>query len=50
MNELIEIFMTSPLHQQIMLVFWGICVVTFYSVVTYTIGNVMFNTLKSFVK
>jgi len=46
MKEMFEIFMTSPLHIQTLLVGWGLCVVTFYSTVIYGVGMVVVSNLK----
>jgi len=46
MKEMFEIFMTSPLHIQTVLVVWGLCVVAFYSTVVYGVGLVVVSNLK----
>lgn len=46
MKEMFEIFMTSSLPIQTLLVFWGLCVVTFYSTLVYGVGMVVVSNLK----
>ena len=49
MKEMFEIFMTSPLHIQSVLVVWGVCVVTFYSTLVYGLGYVVVSNLKKLI-
>jgi hypothetical protein len=54
LSQIQNVFNYSPLHIQIVFVFWLICVVMFYSMVGYvlvmTAKNLILNTFKSFVK
>jgi hypothetical protein len=46
MTNLINTFMTSPLHIQGLLIFWCVCVVLFYSSIIYGVGGVLVNLFK----
>jgi hypothetical protein len=46
MTSLFNHFMTSPLHIQGILIFWGVCVVMFYSSIIYLIGGILVSSLK----
>jgi hypothetical protein len=46
MTNLFNQFMTSPLHIQGLLIFWGVCVVLFYSSVAVLIGDLLYKTFK----
>ena len=46
MSNLLNIFMTSPLHIQGLLVFYGVCVISFYSTIVYIVGTLLVHTFK----
>lgn len=46
MTNLLNQFMTSPLHVQGLLILWGVCVVLFYSTFVYLIGGLLVHTIK----
>ena len=46
MTNLLNQFMTSPLHIQGLLILWSVCVVLFYSTFVYIMGTLLVNTLK----
>jgi hypothetical protein len=46
METLINAFPTLPIEQQLVLVFWSVCVVMFYSSITFIVGDVIYKTIK----
>jgi hypothetical protein len=46
MENLLNEFMTSPLHIKGLLIFWGVCVVLFYASTMYLIYNMVVSSLK----
>lgn len=46
MTNLLNSFPTLPIEQQLVLVFWCVCVVMFYSSLVYLVGGLFVNTLK----
>jgi hypothetical protein len=46
MTNLLNQFMTSPLHIQGLLILWSVCVVSFYSTFVYIMGTLLVNTFK----
>lgn len=50
MKEFIYVLTNSPLHEQTMMIVWGVSVLTFYSVLVYGVGGLVFQNLKKIVK
>ena len=46
MENLLNEFMTSPLHIKGLLIFWGVCVVLFYTSTMYLISQILISTFK----
>jgi hypothetical protein len=46
MTNLLNDFMSMELGIKLIFIFWGFCVVSFYSILTYSIGLVLFGNLK----
>ncbi len=46
MTNLLNDFMSMELGIKLIFIFWGFCVLSFYSVLTYSIGLVLFGNLK----
>lgn len=46
MKEMLEIFVTSPLHVKTLLIVYGSCVVLFYSTVVYGVGSFLVYNFK----
>lgn len=50
MKEFIYVLTNSPLHEQTMMIVWGVSVLTFYSVLVYGVGGLVFQNLKKIVR
>ena len=46
MTNLLNDFMSMDWGVRVVFLFWGVCVVTFYSTLVYGVGIVLFNNLK----
>lgn len=46
MKEFIYVLTNSPLHEQTMMIVWAFCVVSFYSLLVYGVGSLVFQNLK----
>jgi hypothetical protein len=46
MNNLFQSFPMLPMTQQVILIFWSLCVVMFYSSLLFILVDVFFKTIK----